>query len=98
MYISLNKLFLEKTQEEANKEAIAELGNDGKNLLIYSNNLSVRIDSLGIDDDGTISVTFTTNLGDFSVEIPLDNNTLELILSAVIKRMNKIKTLLESLR
>ena len=96
MYVNLDKQFLEKTKEEANKDAIADTGDEGKNELLYAE-LTDELENFEITDD-EISVAFSNKLGYFSVTIPIDADALEQLISVTIKRMNKIKTLLETLK
>lgn len=97
MYVNINEQFLEKTKEEARKESIEVVGEeDGKHNLVYQETKD-EIEELNIEDD-KIEISFSNELGYFSFNIPLDTNALEQLLSVTIKRMNKIKTLLESLK
>jgi hypothetical protein len=100
MYINLNADFLEKTKANANKEAIAEMGEgeqEGKNKLLYPETKQDIVESIEIEYN-KITIAISNELGWFDFTIPLDTNTLEQILSVVIKRMNKIKSILESLK
>lgn len=56
-----------------------------------------EIQSLEIEDN-KITIDIQNELGFFSITIPIDTETLEQILSVAIKRMNKIKTMLETLK
>ena len=97
MYANMDDKFLVKTRKEASKQAIEEMGTeDGKDYLIYPE-LKDSIDNLEFEE-GNISVMVSNELGCFSFDIPLDTLALEQILSIAIKKMNKIKTMLESLK
>lgn len=95
MYLSLDKSFLEKTMASANKDAITEFGDDGKDLLLYKNlddtNVEIEV------TESTINISFDNKLGFFSMEIPTDE-VMEDIVAMAIKKMNKIKALMETLK
>lgn len=98
MYVNLNEQFLEKTKEKARKESIESVGEEeGKHNLMYPETKEDEIHSLEIEDN-QITIDIENELGYFSFTIPLDADTLEQLLTVVIKRMNKIKTLLESVK
>ncbi|MHA1852526.1 MAG: hypothetical protein ACTSUF_03355 [Candidatus Heimdallarchaeaceae archaeon] len=96
MYVNLDKEFIERTKLKANKEAISEMGEDGKNCLLYAE-LQEKIESIEITENEII-IDVDTELGYFSLSIPIDTEFLEQLLSVVVKKMNKIKTLLETLK
>ena len=97
MYLNIDEKALEKTKEKARKDAISEMGEDsGKYSLLYDNTKDT-IEETEIDDD-KIKVSVSNDLGFFFIEIPIDTFLLEQILSFSIKKMNKIKSLLETLK
>jgi len=97
MYVRLNEKFLEKTKEEAKETAISQMGDeDGKDNLLWEDTVG-KIEIEEITDE-YICVSIDSKLGYFSVDIPLTSDVLEDLLGVVIKKMNKIKTMLESLR
>jgi hypothetical protein len=96
MYVSLNKPFLVKTEKKAIEESIAQFGDEGKNSLLYE---GIKEDSMEIEvEDDEIVMDIHNDLGYFNISIPLNTDTLEQIISVVIRRMNKMKSLLESLK
>ena len=96
MYVNIDGSFLDKSRKEASKEAITSMGDVGKNFLIYPE-LKDEFDELNFEED-RIEVMITNELGSFSFTIPMDTMALEQILTVTIKKMNKIKTMLESLK
>lgn len=97
MYVNLNEQFLEKSKKEAKEVAIAQFGEEGKDNLLYEDTAEDVLQELEIGD-AKITVGIENELGYFSFDIPLDTDALEQLLTVVIKRMNKIKTLLESVK
>jgi hypothetical protein len=96
MYVCLSESFLEKNKEEAKQEAITELGKDDNNSLLFSE-LPDTINDFAIDNN-VLTIGIDTKLGFFSIDITLDAEKQELLLSMVIKQMNKIRTMLETLK
>jgi len=97
MYINIDSKFLDKNREKANKEAIANVGEeDGKDSLVF--NLDKEsIESIEVDEDN-LRVSIANDLGYFGIDIPLNDFLMQNIISEVIKRMNKFKTMLEALK
>jgi len=96
MYVNLNEKFLERTKKKAKEKSISESGDDGKDNLMYEEiNENIVIDEI---TDEHILVSIDSDLGYISFEIPLTADVLEDLLGMVIKKMNKIKTLIESLK
>jgi len=97
MYVQLDGSYLERTRAKANEEAISSVGEEeGKNQLMYPE-LKDEVSSFEIEEN-KISVSFSNELGYFSMEIPISLEDLEQIMSLTIKKLNKIKSLLESLK
>ena len=91
MHVSINEEFLDKTRKEA--KANGEPG-----MLEYgSKALYDKITEMQVTDDFAY-YTIRNELGVFFIQIPLDNKFFSLALPIVIKQMNKIKTLIESLK
>jgi len=97
MYVRLSGDFIDKTKKKANKTAVEELGIEAENDLLYPETEKDKIEVVEITDK-EIVVDVTNELGFFSFSIPITTEILENLLSVVIKRMNKIKTMLESLK
>lgn len=96
MYISLDKAFLEKNKAKAIEASINMSGKEGNDTLLFEETTD-SIEELDIKED-SIEVIVSNELGYFSLEIPLDTSDWETLLGIVIKRMNKMKTLLETLK
>jgi hypothetical protein len=96
MYTSLNEDFLNKTKAKAKEDSVAEYGDDGKDKLLYAD-LADKVIDMEITED-SINIGFETDLGYFSVDIPLTAENWETLLTLMIKRMNKIKTMMEALK
>lgn len=96
MYANLDEKFLRKTTEKAREESVASIGDDGKDDLMYPD-LNDKIEEFNIAEN-EIELSVSNELGFFSIRIPLDSDDLEQMLSIVIKKMNKIKTMLESMK
>ena len=97
VYLNLNKQYLEKTKEKANKLAISEMGDDCKDLLMWDlNDKEVVIDQ--IEEDGTIDAHSDSDIGYVSFKVKLTDDDLIAIITIMNKRMNKFKNVLESLK
>lgn len=97
VYLNLDKEFFEKNIKSMNQEAISELGDvDGKNMLTYSDNIIAKIEE--IDGDIINVVMQHPKLGYISMEIKLDEDDYIKFIENINKKLNKFKTLLESLK
>lgn len=92
MYLSLDKKFLEKTKEKAIQQDIDD-GGEGHSLLW--SDLEDTIDRFEIIDDN-LFVSVSSKAGYISFEIPIDHENMETLLLVVLKKLNKLKTLIES--
>lgn len=97
VYLSLNKEFFEKNIKKMNQEAITELGEEeGKNILQFSDEFQGYIDEI---DGNLIDVTIEhPNLGNIYIPIKLDDDDYIKIIENVTKRLNKFKSLVESMK
>lgn len=95
MYAQIDGKFLEKTESEAIKEALSN-DSDDKNQLLYPE-LKDTIEEVNIDEN-KIEIVLTNGLGYFSISVPLDSKIIEDLLSVTLKKMNKIKALIEALK
>ena len=95
-YLNLKKSILLKTMEEAHKRAKKELGSDAtEDDLIWT---LEEESSMEIDEDKVIRLTCDAPLGYVSVDSELDIDSQIDIVELAVKRLNKFKTLLESLK
>lgn len=96
MYINIDEKFFEENKEKAREESIANIGDEGKENLIFDTEKD-NIDHIEVDND-MLTIGINTELGYFSLDIPIDSFLIETIIGEVIKRMNKFKTMLEALK
>jgi hypothetical protein len=94
MYITLNEEYLDKTRKEAKKEAES---NEMKDNLMYD---GTGTDVITIEEvtDTEIHISVENKLGYFTIDVPITTDFLEDIVALSIKKMNKIKALLESVK
>lgn len=100
VYMNLRKeAFSAKRIEEANAESIAEMGEeDGKENLIFDfSKCTAEISE--IDENGTLTIDLdSTEFGFISVDVKLSDQDMIAIIGLAVKRFNKVKTMLESLK
>lgn len=95
MYASIDSKFLEKNKEKALKDYKEETGEEDERYLFT--NLDDRVESV-IEETGKITIMVSNSLGYFSIEYNLDSEDLIRLFEVAVKKMNKVKTLLESLK
>lgn len=98
VYMNLEKKeFSEEKIKEYHKEAISEIGDDGgkSSLLCVDNADVVVIDEI---EDGEIHAHSESRFGYVSFDIKLDSDDMIELIEQIVKKMNKFKTLLESLK
>lgn len=94
MYVTINKDYFDKNKEKAAKEWTET---SGSNENWEFNELAGEIENIEVySDEMTIDVS--SELGYVSITVPLSSVLVENVINAVIKQMNKYKTLLESLK
>ena len=96
VYLSLDKEFFEKNIKSMNQEAISELGEEGKNVLRFSDGFNGKIEE--ITGDIINIVIDHPKLGYISVDVKLDEDDYIKFIENINKKLNKFKTLLESLK
>lgn len=96
MYVTLSKKFLEKEKGKAAKEALKAFPNDDyvSDTLLWSD-LEADLDIEEITDK-CLKINIDSEMGYFSIEIPLDMETLVELIEILAKKVNKIKTILEA--
>ena len=98
MYATIHENFIKNNRKKAFNEAIDMFGVEGReDMLIFEDVEPNTLKEIGIHDD-SIEVVLNNNMRSFSFNIPLDSDDWEKLLSVMIKRMNKIKSLMESLK
>lgn len=95
-YINLEKEFLEKNKIEMEKLSISEIGEDGKDCLRYDDDCIGHIDEINPD---SISVTLeASKIGYISFDVKLDDDDYIQLIENAVKKMNKLKNIMESLK
>jgi len=102
-YLSLNKKILKETEKEATEQSIKDLGEeDGEKELTYSD-LTFDIGELYFDEDSGKLVlngsllTDGKSLGYFSsFDIPVDLDLVIGLVQMYMKKLGKLKTVLEA--
>lgn len=85
----------EKRKKTANEASIKEFDEEG----FYLPSENVSIEELKIDDSGHFRIGIDVpTLGCLSIETELDDETMISLLTFAIKRANKYKSLVESLK
>lgn len=95
MYINLDKEYLEENMKKANDEAKSVMGDEGDSSLLFPN-LVDSVDDFEIQDDTTLNVSFSNDLGYFNFKVKLDLDDLAKLMEILSKKVNKIKTILEA--
>lgn len=103
VYLTLKKDTLKATEKEATEQAISDIGEEeGKNELVYSN-LKFNISEYYFDEDkGTIFLSGELidngkELGYFSTdELPVDLDLVIDLVQLYMKKLGKLKTVLEA--
>jgi hypothetical protein len=101
MDISLDLDFLDGARKDMMSKGNKDLEYDKESKDWNSHGIIENIKDEMVDfeiTDTKIEVTVANDMGCFSFEIPLTNDVLECIVVATIKKMNKIKSLIESLK
>jgi hypothetical protein len=96
VFLNLDKVYLDKHTKSANEESIAMLGEEGKDTLVFDLDMATIVSTEINDSD--ITIDFDTKLGAITVEVPMDGLFLEQLISSAVKRLNKMKSLLESIK
>ena len=97
IYINLKKDFLTRTKQSANKKAIDELGEEeGINSLLYPE-LPAKVEIEEITEHSLL-LSVSSELGFFSIDVELGQEELIELISIAVKKLNKFKGILESLK
>ena len=97
-----NKKFLDKMRKQADDDGQHYEEGCEKKLSFTIDNSSFQMEEYYFDDDGTIMISGNVSSVDgdsyFSVNIPLSDKVLIDILEYSTKKLNKLKTALETLK
>lgn len=101
LYLDISKDAFKKYEDGAIEQAVSNLGSDWVDELVY-NELNLSDAELEFDDKSGklfINGSFfreTDYLGYLSLDLPLDLDTVTNIIEFYIKKVNKVKTILEA--
>ena len=98
MYVEINSKFYEKNKEKQLKHAKETIDADIEGPIWTDAEMVDKIDTLDIDEDGHITIVITNTLGYFCFDLPLGTEELISLFEVAVKKMNKIKTMLEALK
>ena len=104
VFVDIDGEFLAKNKEQMAQEATKEYGSDdGKSRLIYAisdaqaDNVNTRIEEIDADSN-TITVVADTELGSFWLTAEMNVDQLIDLIEVATKKLNKAKTLLETIK
>ena len=105
VFIDIDEEFLAKHKEQMKEAAIDHygIGTDGKTQLIYAiseeqaDTVDTRIEEIDADSN-TITVVAETELGDVWLTAELTIDQLISLIEVATKKLNKAKTLLETIK
>jgi len=92
LYIYLNKEYLDKTSKGANKRSL-ESGSYENDLL--HDNLDFNIESIEVEN-GSMNICGNSDLGYISLDFNLDLDTAIDVIEFYMKKLGKLKTVLEA--
>lgn len=97
MYINIDLKEFNKQLDSAKSTALAEMGNEeGKDSALWMDIQEV-VDEAEINN-GNLDIHIDSKLGFFSFSIPIDDYLLEIFIKEITRRLNKLKTLIESVK
>lgn len=95
VYLSLNKSYIERTMQEANKRAIKNHPDDTDSLMWhFDKEPEIEID----ESENILRLIFDGPIGYINVDVVLDIDAQIKLVEIAAKRLNKFKSLLESLK
>ena len=100
VYLDMDESIFEKEKKKAKERAREEFGSDNTRSLFWDLNFSINeLDYNESEITATGSVeSGSFNLGYLTVVIPLDIDTIVKVIEDYVKRMNKVKNVLESVK
>jgi len=96
-YIRLNEKYLEENKQKA-KETSLSWDKENKDMLLFDEAIKETVTIGEITEGGILCLDSDSDLGFISLSIQLDNDNLMTIANIIVKRMNKFKSVLESLK
>ena len=104
VFIDIDEEFLAKNKEKMNEEAKKEYGTeDGESRFVYTisesqaDTVNTRIEEIDADNN-TITVVADTELGSFWITAEMNVDQLIALIEVATKKLNKAKTLLETIK
>jgi len=100
-YIDIRGDYLDKHRKEARDSAISSYGaddEDSKHSLLFDKLTKNEVEIQEITEQGEISVSFTNELGYFSFEFKPDYDDLTDLIGVLVKKLNKMKAVVEGLK
>ena len=104
VFIDIDEEFLAKNKEQMKEAAIDHgTGTDSKTRLVYTlsesqaDNVDTRIEEIDADSN-TITVVAETELGSFWITAEMNVDQLIALIEVATKKLNKAKTLLETIK
>ena len=105
VFVDIDREFLEKNKEKMKEEAEKQYGTgtDSKTRLVYAisdaqaDNVNTRIDEIDADSN-TITLVADTELGSFWITAEMNVDQLIDLIEVATKKLNKAKTLLETIK
>jgi len=97
VYLSLNKSFVEKNLEKWHRAAIDELGEEGKDQLLFYDDAEARLELSESDASFEVFVPDPI-LGYISLTVTPNSDEWIDLITVLVKRMNKFKAVLEGLK
>lgn len=95
VYISMEKEFVDKNLEKWNKEAMEEMGEEGKNVYLYMDDVQGEIEEIS---ENNITISCDSKLGYITTEIKLDTEDFLHLLEIAIEKFKKLKDVFEKLK
>ena len=103
VFIDIDEEFIAKNKEKLKDAAIETYGTDDKTRLVYTlseahaDTVNVRIEEIDADNN-TITVAADTEIGTFWLTAEMNVDQLIALIEVATKKLNKAKTLLETIK
>ena len=99
-YINIDRKVLKKKEEEANKKAISEMGDEeGKDSLMFDSE-NIKEDGCYVSDINgeNISITLESDIVYVDLTATLSDEHIIKIVELATKKLNRLKTVMEGLK